>query len=161
MKDLVILAIGNYSWEQIKPLYNSLKKSGYKGDIAAIIYQDPHNIQRDLKEHDIITYLPMTNHLGKNAMKSVQNDRFYHMWEFLNTLPEYNRIMSIDSRDVIFQSNPSEYLDEHLGDFDILVPSEGLAYKDEIWGRQNFHESFGNKLYEWVKNSTRSSVGGW
>jgi hypothetical protein len=45
--------------------------------------------------------------------------------------------------DVIFQSNPSDWLEQNLGDKKLCAAAEGLKYKDESWGINNMQKSFG------------------
>jgi hypothetical protein len=81
------------------------------------------------------------------------------MWVFLNGLSDevkkqYRYIISTDVGDVVFQSNPSVWLEQNLGNttYKINAATESLKYKDEImWGAQNMRESFGDAAYEHVK----------
>ena len=85
--------------------------------------------------------------------------RFLHMWSFLNNLSEevkkeYRYIISTDIGDVVFQSNPSTWLEDNLTgtNYEINAAAESIKYKDEIlWGAKNMENSFGSEVYEHMK----------
>ena len=79
--------------------------------------------------------------------------RFYHLWNYLEQLPDnyYRYVISTDVKDVIFQNNPSKWLENNLGKKDIVASCESLLYKDEEWGNDNLQGSYPmvyNKLKE-------------
>ncbi len=70
--------------------------------------------------------------------------RFFHIWNYLKDHPNYRNVIVTDTRDVIFQKNPSYWLDENLTSNKLLVASsEGMLYKDEPWGDNNILQSLG------------------
>jgi hypothetical protein len=78
-------------------------------------------------------------------------ERFVHIWYFLNKLQnkdEYRYIISTDVKDVIFQTNPSEWLEKNIGDKKINVASESIRYRDEDWGKNNLFQSFGPLIFD-------------
>ena len=72
---------------------------------------------------------------------------------------QYNRIITTDVKDVIFQTNPSIWLDENLGDKEINVACESIAYKDEEWGTNNLMKSFGPLVHEECVNNPIYNAG--
>ena len=65
--------------------------------------------------------------------------------------PKYRYVMTQDASDSIYQSNPSDFLQEHLGhsierygrSLNLIAASEGLTYdKETEWGLENLHESY-------------------
>ena len=63
------------------------------------------------------------------------------------------RVILTDVRDVVFQDNPTNWLDKYfLPHFDLVIGSENLCYKDEPWGRNNMQKSFGDYFYEEMKD---------
>ena len=83
-------------------------------------------------------------------------DRFFYLYNFLKMMDKnenVNRVIVTDVRDVIFQDNPTTWLDDSLlTGYDMLVGSENLRYKDEPWGRNNLKASFGEYFYEDFKD---------
>jgi hypothetical protein len=172
MRDLIIGSITNYNVNQIRPWVESLKASGFSGDRYMVCYNIDYETVKYLKEHGFIlklfqdvpglkkyTYTPSNNfHICVN--------RFFDMWNLLTNLPpelknDYRFIISTDVGDVIFQSNPSIWLENNLkGVYKINAATESVYYKDEIyWGANNMKQSFGNEVYETVKENLIYNAG--
>jgi len=84
----------------------------------------------------------------------------YISGNFLDVLKEkYRYVIVTDTRDVVFQTNPSEYLSKHCINKQLIASSEGLAYKDEPWGNQNLYQTFGPFLHDKLKDSLIHNVG--
>jgi len=71
---------------------------------------------------------------------------------------DYRFVITTDVRDVVFQSNPSEYLEKNLKK-KILVSSENVLYMDEPWGTKNILEGYGPTFFELYKNKKIYNVG--
>jgi hypothetical protein len=65
--------------------------------------------------------------------------------------PKYRYVLTQDASDSIYQSNPSDFLQEHLGHslkrygrlLNLIAASEGLTYaKETFWGLNNLRESY-------------------
>jgi hypothetical protein len=67
--------------------------------------------------------------------------------------------MALDPKDVIFQYNPSEWLEKNIGDKKINAGRESVKYKDEVWGRSNLIESFGEVVYDKCKENITVNAG--
>ena len=162
MKDLVIGAIGDYQFNQIQNWVHSLTKCGFEGDKILISYNSNQTLINELRKNDIEVYEIETDARGQkvdqfitnsgnvNASNShllVHNVRFFHMWQLLKQFQKdgrtFKRIIHTDVRDVIFQTNPSDWLDMNMTT-EIVSPSESVKYWDEPWNRDNFRRSFGD-----------------
>ena len=162
MKDLVIGAIGDYQFNQIQNWVHSLNKCGFEGDKILISYNSNQTLINELRKNDIEVYEIETDARGQkvdqfitnsgnvNASNShllVHNVRFFHMWQLLKQFQKdgrtFKRIIHTDVRDVIFQTNPSDWLDMNMTT-EIVSPSESVKYWDEPWNRDNFRRSFGD-----------------
>jgi hypothetical protein len=97
-----------------------------------------------------------------NSNMMVHVERFYHIYQHLKN-KDYRYVITTDVKDVIFQKNPSEWLEEWLGNDsasdDLVFSSESMKYKDEPWGDQNLRETFGTQIYEDFKDNTIYNVG--
>lgn len=149
MTDLIIGSYTDYNWDQIKCWANSIDKSGFKGDKAMVVFNSDFDTAKQLVEKDFSLFAfnrdDTRQMFGYPGPFSIVVQRFYHMWQFLSNLPEdkkYDNIIATDVKDVVFQSDPSKWLDKNLGDKKILVSSESLKYKDEPWGSNNMAQSF-------------------
>ena len=152
-KDIIVGVVDRYKWEQIQHWANSIKKSGFTGHKALIVYNmDAETVKKLTAEGFMLIgcnqYDEKTGFSHDNSRGSVMVDRFFHLYSFLNLLSEPVRnVIMTDVRDVIFQDDPSNWLDNNLTD-DLLVGSENLKYKDEPWGRSNLQQAFGQYFLE-------------
>lgn len=157
MKDLVITAVTNYSFRQIAPWVNSLERSGFQGLKAVVAYNLNGEAVKELSRRGFLIFGesqdPTTQTITYHKQKfSVVVDRFLHYYHFINVLREQfdiRYVIATDARDVIFQKNPSDYISSIEDPIHrLLLSSEGIAYKDEPWGRNNLIESYGPMFYE-------------
>jgi len=100
------------------------------------------------------------NNLVYNSNMMVHVERFYHIYQHLKN-KNYRYVITTDVKDVIFQKNPSEWLEINLpeGHEDLIFSSESIKYKDEPWGDQNLRETFGTQIYEDFKDNIIYNVG--
>ena len=147
-KDLIIGAYTNYNWDQIKYWVNSIEKSGFTGDKAMIVYNsDQQTVQRLVNLGFIVWAFdrdPITgNYVWSNNLVIVVQ-RFYHLWYYLNQLPPntYRYVISTDVKDVVFQTNPSTWIENNIANYEIIASCESLRYKDEPWGADNMQGSY-------------------
>lgn len=172
-KDLIIGTITNYSVMQIAPWLVSLDQSGFKGDKYMVCYNVAFDTVDFLKGHGFTVFTFESDpqrrtytHKGKSNFH-VCVDRFNDMWNCLRQLPEelkatYRYIISTDVGDVVFQSNPSDWLTENLEGtpFKINAATESLKYKDEtMWGAQNMINSFGVNCFDHIKDNLIYNAG--
>jgi len=169
-KDLVVTTISqNYSWVDVKNWINSLKNTGFSGDILVLAYnfKQDHEFIRQLEDEGCRVVIPNNNYKGKeqstfithsghvtpaNANELVHNVRLFHLWQYLTETKsdkDYNRVIFTDGRDVIFQTDPTIWLNSNMTK-DILVPSEGVTYSNEPWNTNNALINYGPYIYEYI-----------
>jgi len=152
MKDLIISAISNYTPDKIKEYVNSINKCGFTGDKIMICYPIPQNTIDFLKENGWELYSMELK--GHPHMK-----RLIDMYAILREVGDkYRYVISTDVRDVVFQTNPSEWLEKNLKK-QFIVSSENVLYKDEQWGTKNILEGYGQLLLDRFKNNQSCNVG--
>jgi hypothetical protein len=163
-KDLIIGAASNYSWDQLKYWVNSIKKTSFSGDIAIVgTNMKKETIDRLTEKGVILSLYGKQNERGD--IEAPQNgaphvERFFYIWNFLETSPiDYNNVITTDTRDVIFQGNPSEWLDEYVHSSLIVASSEGMRYVNEPWGNKNLYEALGPFFHNKLKNNLIYNVG--
>jgi len=167
MKDIVIGAITNYKWDNIKHWVNSLDQSGFDGVKAVLCYNISYDVAEELGKRNYTIFA-----FGQNEEKrmfeypkenfNICLERFLHIWYFLKRIqnPEqYRYLIATDVGDVIFQSNPSKWLEENLGEKKLLVSSECIQYKNENWNKQNMYLSFGPLIYEQMQDKLVHNAG--
>ena len=160
-KDVIIGVVDNYGWDKIKYWANSITQSGFTGHKALIVYNmDAETVARLEKEQFMLigagSYTKEEGFTYPHASNRIMVDRFFHIYNFLNLLAnpdEVNRVIITDVRDVVFQDNPTSWLDDFLlPGQEIVLGSENMLYKDEPWGANNMRESFGQYFYEQMES---------
>jgi len=163
--DCVIGCSTNYDWAKIKYWVNSINESGFTGDKVMILMNCDKETVSKVSDagFDIIGFgQDDKGNLVYNSNMMVHVERFYHIYQHLKS-KDYRYVITTDVKDVIFQKNPSEWLEEWLGNDsasdDLVFSSESMKYKDEPWGDQNLRETFGTQIYEDFKNNIIYNVG--
>jgi hypothetical protein len=168
MKDIVIGAITKYDdFKYISCWVNSLDRSGFTGTKILLCYNIPYHIAEELTKRNYTVFAFGKNDEEKRLEYSKQNfniceERFLHIWYFLNKLQnkeEYRYVIATDVGDLIFQSNPSEWLEKNLGDKQLNVGSECIHYKDEEWNKRNMYSCFGPMIYESMQDKMIYNAG--
>ena len=146
-KDLLIGAFDNMNYQMLSPWINSIKECGFTGDICLVCYNsDLETVDKLVAKgvHVIAFEKAEHGYIHKSTM-TVHTERFFHFFQILREQAvNYRYIIATDTRDVIFQKNPSEYLNdwEQCGynRREIIASSESIKYKDEPWGNDfNYH----------------------
>jgi hypothetical protein len=152
MRDLVISAISNYLPEKIKVYVESLNNCGFNGDKVMICYNIPQETIDYLIEKGWKCY-------GAELQGHPHMKRLVDMWWFLqNDEREWRYIITTDVRDIVWQTNPSDWLEQNLKT-EILCASECVTYENEAWGYKNIHEGYGPMFWEWIKPNMIGNVG--
>ena len=153
MKDIVVGFITGYSFDKIAPWVNSLDRSGFTGTKAMICYNISYDVAEELtKRGYTVCAFKKNDEMKRLEYKqdfSIMCERFLHLWYFLKSQKsQYRYIITTDVKDVVFQSNPSEWLENNLGDKKINAACESMYYKDEDWGTHNLLKSFGPVIHQ-------------
>lgn len=152
MKDLIISAIANYTPDKIQTYIDSVEKCGFVGDKIMVVYNVPT---------ETIEYL---HNSGWEVVECELNghphmSRLRDIYAILNHIQrDYRYVITTDARDVVFQTNPSEYLENNLKK-KILVSSENVLYKDESWGIKNILEGYNGMLLDRYQSEVSCNVG--
>jgi hypothetical protein len=159
-KDLIIGAYTNYNWDQIKFWANSIDKCGFTGDKAVLVYNSDITTVDKLKSLRFKVISFNQDPISKNYYFPGTNliivvERFYHLWNFFDIHTsdlDYRYVITTDMKDVVFQTNPSIWLENNIGDKDIVASCESVRYKDEPWGNDNLQGSY-PMAYEKLKEN--------
>ena len=163
MKDLIVGCATNYDWSKLKYWVNSINMSGFEGDKILILMNCDKDTVKKISDSgfSIIAFDQDSNgNLTYESPMMVHVERFFHIYNILKS-NEYRYVITTDVKDVVFQRNPSKWLEENLpeGVEDLVFSSESMKYKDEPWGNQNLLETFGPQIHEDFKNHTIFNVG--
>ena len=151
MNDMVIGSITGYDFDKIRPWVNSLDRSGFTGTKAMLCYNISYATAQELSDRGYHLFAfnrnDKTESFEYHRDFSIVVERFLHLWHFLKPLKGQHRyIITTDVKDVIFQSNPSDWLEKNMKDKKINVASESIRYEDEEWGRNNLYQAFGHMV---------------
>lgn len=140
--DLIIGAITGYDVQQIWPWLRSLERCGYDGRKAMIVYDVRQTVIDELLASGFVVLgfdrdpdgdgYRFPDSVGEQILVS----RFYHVWRLLQEAfaADTRYVIMPDVKDVVFQSDPSSWLEEHMGDKQLNVGSESVLFRDEPWG---------------------------
>ena len=155
--DLLIGSVSGYDFATVACWVNSLARSGYAGRRVMLVCNGTAAFLTALRQRgfEIVTY---REHAATGAVShpsplfvdaDISADRFRLMWEYLESQPldRVRYVISVDVRDAVFQSNPSAWLERHLGDKQLNVSSEALTYREQEWNRESLRENFGEAVY--------------
>jgi hypothetical protein len=162
MKDLIVGCATNYDWSKLKYWVNSINASGFEGDKVLILMNCDKDTAQKITDagFSIIAFnQDADGNLTYQSQLMVHVERFIHIYKLLKD-NQYRYVITTDVKDVIFQKNPSTWLENNLTDKENLVfSSESMKYKDEPWGRENLTQCYGQGIYEDFKNNTIFNVG--
>lgn len=164
MKSLIIGGATGYGWNELKYWVNSIKRSGFDGDICLVSSNITQETIEKLTKEGVKLSLYGKKQPDGSYRTETNNaphvERFFYLWNTLNTIEEeYKYIVTTDTRDVVFQSNPIEWLDSNLSLNILVASSEGLKYKDEPWGNKNLHDAFGPFFHRMLQDKIIYNVG--
>jgi hypothetical protein len=156
-KDLIIGSFTNYDWDKIKFWANSIDHSGFTGDKAMIVYNAGFDTVQKLVDRNFMIFAFNRDDAKQQFFFPAQQliivvQRFMDLYRFMSNmdLSKYRYVIHTDVKDVVFQSNPSDWLSENMGDAKILASSESIRYQDEPWGNENMARSF-PLVYDGIK----------
>jgi hypothetical protein len=155
-KDLIIGVYTNYKYEILKPWILSIKESGFDGDIVLVAVDSDENTIKQIQDAGVTVVQVKNEHKMMIHML-----RFLYIYDYLKQNSDYRYVITTDVRDVIFQKNPSEYMQKIFGsrDFGIIAQSEAIKIKDESWNRNNIIKNFGEYFYKDVCENEVYNVG--
>lgn len=164
MKDIVIGFITGYSFDKITPWVNSLDRSGFEGTKAMICYDISYDVADELTKRGYTIFAFKRNEEKRRFEYkkdfSIMVERFLHLWYLLKQFKgQYRYIITTDVKDVVFQSNPSTWLERNIGDKKINASCESMYYKDEDWGTHNLMKSFGPLIHDAYKDNLIFNAG--
>lgn len=149
----------DYDVEHIEPWVSSLCNTGFTGQKVMLTYNLRPSVRDLLKSLDFEIWSVGKPNMDNDPRfslyyKPIQQfnicvERFYHTAKFLEMKKDYENVILTDVKDVVFQENPIVYMNkifENDLSYDcqksIIVTSENMKYKDEIWAKNNMEKSF-------------------
>jgi hypothetical protein len=157
-KDLIIGAFSNYDYDAVKPWIESINQTDFDGDKVLITINTSEETNQKIRDAGF-TVVPKKS----DGKMMFHMERFLHLFNYLKDNKwDYRYVVTTDVRDVIFQSNPIEWLEENaigFGDKKLVASSEAILIKNETWNRENIFKCFDKTFYEHIKESEVLCVG--
>ena len=138
----ILGCITKYRPEDIKPYVESIHQSGFKGRKVMMVYDIPKETIDYLKSKGWELY---QNELQQHIILQ----RFRDIYKLLEKFPD-EIIIWTDVKDVIFQKDPTQWIDYNMDD-EIMAFSESITMKDDPWACVNSGTSFPME-WEWLQN---------
>lgn len=154
--DLIIACSSGYEWDVIRYWCNSLNKSGFKGTKAVLFLDGSSDVVEKTQRAGINAILVDPSEPVNNIPPHVR--RFGYLYDFLYR-NQFRYVVTTDIRDVVFQSDPIDWIEKNIGEKQCVFSSESLRYVDEPWGNQNLFETFGPYFYDKFKYNEIFNVG--
>lgn len=167
-KSLIIGAMTGYEYPQVRPWIQSVNECGFDGDKVMYVFNASFACAQEIvnngfsviafgKDDDTqrFVHTPYKN-------LTIHVERFFHIFNYLNqndNWKNYDYVITTDVKDVVFQSDPTIWLDANLGDKKLVAGSESIQYKNEPWGNQNLLDCYGPFFYELFKDKEIYNVG--
>lgn len=161
VRDILIGASDGYSINELLPWVKSIQETDFSGDTWVILYRQNGDVRGRLEEMGINVYevdhTPYLTKIEHGNYTLAHNIRFFHAWELLTRLnadgERYRYVIMTDISDVVFQKNPSDWLETRIlrEEYDyptLIAPSEGISFEREEWNRDNMIRGFGQVLWE-------------
>jgi hypothetical protein len=164
-KSLIIGAITNYDFDKVSPWVKSINESGFVGDKVMVVFSASMETVEHLVNHDFKVVVVGQENAEKNAFvhKShlpIHVERFFHIYNILKSnYKQYDYVVTTDVKDIIFQSNPIDWLKENLDGKKLVAGSEALQYKNEPWGDENLLQTYGDYFYQQFRDCEIYNVG--
>ena len=154
LKNLLIGAVTNYTWDDVAPFFNSYAQTGFENCDCVMFVAN-------VSEKDI-------NCIESSGAKVIQIASKYrncsingYRWEIyrdylLEHNEEYKMVFIADTRDIIFQRDVFKY-------YSNKVPFLGLAIEDfdltDNWSSTWLIKLFGQEAYDSIKNNQQICMG--
>lgn len=155
-KDLIIGAFTNYNYNQLKPWVESIDELyGSENIEKVMVVGNASQETRDelIKRNFTLVDMPQ-------AQIPIHVLRFLSIYEYLRVNHiKYRYVVTTDVKDVYFQMNPFQWLENNLGSCKLVAGSESMKYKDEPWGNENLMQAYGPYVHNIFKDNTIYNVG--
>lgn len=164
MKNLLIGVFSNYTWENVAPWVKSAKTNIKNCDVVLIALNSDFDTVDKITENEVNVIICNADE-EKRIVYNHSNfaphvERFIHLYNYLKEVKqEYKYIITTDVRDVVFEQDPFDYIENNLGDKKLICGSECLNYIDEPWGNDNLFQTFGKYVFDRFKNNEIFNVG--
>lgn len=123
----------------------SLARSGFGGKTTLFSYLPDADLRSAVSPGVEVAVISDPLSDGQRPNK----ERWRHYADFCSSLRAADDLVVLtDVRDLIFQRDPSSWLADHAGGYDLVLSSECETYENEPWNRTNALAVCGREAYE-------------
>ena len=141
----ILAAAKGYTVEQVQPWVESLKMTNFKGRVFVIVYDDNANVKNYLDKNGVTVVQGQDKGLTNIATQRFEDYAWLLESEHCKDI---DLAIHTDIRDVIFQLDPSVWLNENIGDSKIIATGEGVTYRHEDWNGDGLQMHFGKEMFD-------------
>jgi hypothetical protein len=142
-----VIGVGiNYSWFDLKNYAVSLDRCGFQGRKILFVHKITDASRKALLHlgFELVEYTPS---------KVVVVDRFKVLHDWLEKeQPSLRYVMLCDTRDVVFQSDPTAWFEKNAGTAKIFATSEFINFKNESCNPFWVEQLFGRKVLQQLQD---------
>lgn len=157
MKDIIIGGYTKYNWNQLKNWVLSIRKTSFTGDVVLIAFETTKETVDKLEKHGVEVF-SINKELNYKSKIPIHVERFIFIYHYLKT-KKYRYVITTDVKDVVFQKNPVDWLENNIDNYKLVISSESIKYKDEPWGNDNLLQGYGKYVYNEFCNNEIFNVG--
>lgn len=150
--DVTIGAIENYGWREIEPYAVSLSRVGFKGKKVLFVKNISDECHTRLEQMGFeLLEVEDSDYFKKGFFLT----RFLIAREYLVRRKKQGNpvryVFATDYRDVVFQTNPSDWMEANIGADKIIIGTEKVKIKDEPGAVRWANHILGEERYELLK----------
>ncbi len=138
--------------DQVAPWAESCRASGFTGRVHLFTYdRDPSLVRGlgDLAASFSVELIPVSDLVSPRQLNKERYQLYGQLMDRLGLRTE--RVITSDVRDLVFQTNPSDWLNAHLLSYDVVTSSEGIAVGDDDWNKSCTVKAYGDSGYQAVR----------
>jgi hypothetical protein len=151
--DLLLGVFANYSFEWLEAYMTSIVRCGFRGRKIFMVWNIEQDVRAKLTEYGFeLIDVPPAN-MSVQFCHNFFEYRDKLAYEFLrDRWQEFRFVFWMDIRDLIFQTDPSIWMEENLAPHKIVIASECIRIKDETcndnWAKAVFDTGTYTRLRE-------------
>lgn len=146
-QDVVISVAKGYGWEELRAYANSLARSGFRGTKLFFV----ENITAEARKNLIALGFQLIDFQSSNP--NFWQTRHRVASEFMEqNAAKFRYVIWVDCRDLVFQTNPSMWLENNLAPQRLIASGECWLIKDEALNDQWIKETVSPTDYQWLRN---------
>ncbi len=142
--DVVLACVQNQGWPELKTFAHSLVRAGFQGAKVLLTSGLPEDARKKLLE------LGFTIYQNEPRSRFVVQGRFGPAVEYLQT-HRHRYAVWVDTRDLVFQTNPSLWLQSRLAPHKLVAASECWKIKDEPYNDKWSLATVGAAEHAWLR----------